>query len=49
VAAVLYVSSVLINQTKTQREIASAAGITEVTLRNRYKELVGKLDITLKV
>lgn len=49
VAAVLYISSVLTNQMKTQREIASAAGITEVTLRNRYKELIGKLDIRLQV
>jgi transcription initiation factor TFIIB len=49
VAAVLYVSSVLTNQTKTQREIASASGITEVTLRNRYKELIEKIDIRLLV
>ena len=30
-----------------QRDIASAAGITEVTIRNRYKELVKKLNIVL--
>lgn len=30
-----------------QRDIATAAGITEVTVRNRYKELVKKLNIVL--
>ncbi len=35
------------NSRKTQTEIAKAAGVTEVTIRNRSKELRKKLDIDL--
>ncbi|PSN84431.1 transcription initiation factor IIB [Candidatus Marsarchaeota G2 archaeon ECH_B_SAG-F08] len=44
-AAAIYVVSLLENNRKTQREIASAAEVTEVTVRNRYKELVEKLKL----
>jgi len=44
-AGALYIASILTNNKVTQREIASAAGVTEVTVRNRYKELVRELDI----
>jgi transcription initiation factor TFIIB len=30
---------------RTQREVADVAGVTEVTIRNRYKELTEHLDI----
>ena len=30
---------------KTQRDVAEIAGVTEVTIRNRYKELAEQLDI----
>ena len=43
-AAALYIASVLIGERKTQREIAEVSGVTEVTIRNRYKELSEKLD-----
>ncbi|MHA1726959.1 MAG: hypothetical protein ACTSXH_19320, partial [Promethearchaeota archaeon] len=33
---------------KTQKEIAKVANITEVTVRNRYKELVGKLNLKIE-
>ncbi len=46
-AAALYISSLMINDKKSQRDIAEVAGITEVTLRNRYKELSENLNITL--
>jgi transcription initiation factor TFIIB len=36
---------VLTNERKTQREIAEIANVTEVTIRNRYKELLEKLMI----
>jgi transcription initiation factor TFIIB len=42
-ATVLYVSCLNTGQNKTQTDIADAAGITEVTLRNRYKDLKDKL------
>jgi len=34
---------------KTQREVADVAGITEVTIRNRYKELLERLDMEDKM
>jgi transcription initiation factor TFIIB len=34
-------------QEKTQQKIAEAAGVTEVTVRNRYKELKDKLGIEI--
>jgi len=34
---------VLTGERKTQREIAEIAQVTEVTIRNRYKELVERL------
>ena len=46
-AASLYMASVLCGERRTQREIAEIAGVTEVTIRNRYKELSEKLDIEL--
>jgi len=48
-AAASYIASVLTGERKTQREIAEIAQVTEVTIRNRYKELVEKLmfNITL--
>jgi len=42
-ATVLYVSCLNTGVNKTQTDIADAAGITEVTLRNRYKDLKDKL------
>ena len=44
-AATLYIASVLCGERRTQREVADVAGVTEVTIRNRYKEIVDKLDI----
>jgi transcription initiation factor TFIIB len=48
-AAALYISSVLGGDKRTQREIADAIGVTEVTIRNRFKEIVKKLDLVEKV
>ncbi|MBR9689528.1 MAG: transcription initiation factor IIB [Candidatus Altiarchaeota archaeon] len=42
-AAVLYIAAQLTSEKKTQREVAEVAGVTEVTIRNRYKELVKSL------
>lgn len=41
--AALYIASILTNFRKTQKEIAEVANVTEVTIRNRYKEMVEKL------
>ena len=48
-AAALYVAALMNDEKKTQREVADIAGITEVTIRNRYKELIEKLDLEEKI
>ena len=49
-AAYLYVASVLLGQNVLQRDVSSVAGVTEVTIRNRCKEILTcyKLKITLR-
>jgi len=44
-AASIYVACVLGGEKRTQREVADVVGVTEVTIRNRYKELIEKLGI----
>ncbi len=44
-AAALYVASLIHGEKRTQREVADVAGVTEVTIRNRYKELIKKLKL----
>jgi transcription initiation factor TFIIB len=44
-ASALYVASTLSGEGKTQRDIAKAAGVTEVTIRNRYKNLRNALGM----
>ena len=44
-AASLYVSALMNNEKRTQREVADVAGVTEVTIRNRYKELLRELNL----
>jgi len=46
-AAAIYISSILSGERRTQREVADVAGVTEVTIRNRYKELAEQLDIEI--
>ncbi|MBS3073267.1 transcription initiation factor IIB [Candidatus Pacearchaeota archaeon] len=48
-AAALYLAALLNEEKKTQREVADVAGVTEVTIRNRYKELLDKLDMEEKL
>ena len=48
-AAALYVAALINDEKKTQREVADVAGITEVTIRNRYKELLERLDMEDKM
>lgn len=45
VAAALYIACVLEGERKTQKEVAEAAEVTEVTVRNRYRDLKENLDI----
>lgn len=43
--AAIDIASVLCGEHRTQIEDAEIAGVTEVTIRNRYKEIAYKLDI----
>jgi transcription initiation factor TFIIB len=44
-ASVLYMSSLKTGENITQGHLSDAAGITEVTLRNRYKDLMDRLEL----
>jgi len=44
-AAALYTASLLCDEKRVQREIADAANVTEVTVRNRYQEQVEILEL----
>ncbi|MDA1197411.1 MAG: transcription initiation factor IIB [Nanoarchaeota archaeon] len=44
-AAALYVAALMHGEKRTQREVADVAGVTEVTIRNRYKELLEQLNL----
>ncbi|PIN96888.1 MAG: transcription initiation factor IIB, partial [Nitrosopumilus sp. CG10_big_fil_rev_8_21_14_0_10_33_7] len=44
-AAALYLSCVINGENKTQKDIAVSAGVTEVTIRNRYKGLKEALEL----
>jgi len=48
-AAALYVSALINGEKRTQREVADVAGVTEVTIRNRYKELLEELGLDKEV
>jgi len=47
VGAALYIAGLLEGEKRTQREVAEVARVTEVTVRNRYKELVDKLKLKI--
>lgn len=47
-AAAVYIVSRINERSRTQREVADISGVTEVTIRNRYKELVDNLGIELE-
>ena len=48
-AAALYVSALIHGEKRTQREVADVAGVTEVTIRNRYKELLDQLKLEKEI
>jgi len=49
-AAYLYIASILLGQSVLQRDISGVSGVTEVTIRNRCKEILSgfKLKVTLR-
>ncbi|WP_407379333.1 TFIIB-type zinc ribbon-containing protein [Methanobrevibacter sp.] len=48
-AAALYIASLLLGDRKSQKRIAEVAGVTEVTVRNRYREISECLDLGVAV
>ncbi len=48
-AAAIYIASILQGERVTQSEMAEVAGVTEVTIRNRYKDLAEKLEIDIVI
>lgn len=44
-AAVLYASCVMTGEQKSQVDLANAAQITQVTIRNRFKDLANRLEL----
>ncbi|BDR92061.1 transcription initiation factor IIB [Vulcanisaeta souniana] len=48
-AAAVYIASLLRGEVRTQKEVAMAAQVTEVTVRNRYKELARELNIKIPI
>jgi transcription initiation factor TFIIB len=48
-AACVYISSQITNEGRTQGEIAREAQVTEVTIRNRYKELLQLIEINVSL
>jgi transcription initiation factor TFIIB len=46
-SAALYIACLQNNEKITQKDIAEAAGVTEVTVRNRYKALKRQLNLEI--
>jgi transcription initiation factor TFIIB len=46
-AAACYIASIIAGDYRTQREFAEAADLTEVTIRNRYREMMKRLKIVV--
>ncbi|MFW9865705.1 MAG: transcription initiation factor IIB [Candidatus Thorarchaeota archaeon] len=48
-AAAIYASSILTNERRTQRSVARVSCVTEVTVRNRFSELVENLNLGISL
>jgi len=46
-AAAIYIATKLTGERRTQKRIADVAGVTEVTVRNRYREICERLGLEL--
>lgn len=46
-AAAVYLSSILMNERRTQLQVASSIGVSDVSIRNRYSDIVSTMDITI--
>ncbi len=48
-AAAIYTASILTKERRTQRKIAKVSQVTEVTVRNRFSELIENLDLGINL
>jgi len=48
-AAAIYTASILTKERRTQRKIAKVSQVTEVTVRNRFSELIENLDFGISI
>jgi len=48
-AAAIYTASILTKERRTQRRIAKVSQVTEVTVRNRFSELIENLDLGISI
>ncbi len=48
-AAAIYISVNVINAKRKQKEVANATGSSDVTIRQRYQEILNKLEIIVQV
>lgn len=46
-AAAIYLASIFFKERRTQRDIARVSQVTEVTVRNRFKELITRLNLDI--
>jgi len=46
-AAALYVAAIILDHKRTQKEVAEGANITEVTVRNRYRDIIENFVINV--
>jgi transcription initiation factor TFIIB len=47
--AAVYVASILLNEKRTQIDVAKTVNVTDVTIRNRYNDIVRSFDITISM
>jgi transcription initiation factor TFIIB len=48
-ASCIYIACQITDEKRTQTEIAKVAQVTEVTIRNRYKEIIDKLTFLIRI
>jgi transcription initiation factor TFIIB len=48
-AAVIYITAIVLNEHRTQREIAEITNVTEVTIRNRYQDIIRNIEILIRL
>ncbi len=47
--AAVYIASILLDEKRTQIEIAEKVGVTDVTIRNRYDDIIKHFDIEIEI